>query len=405
MKTFKSCLKRFGAIFLITLMSQTAYPASDAIETLAEYFHLISTGNFESAADMWTESALERASRFGIEYTGIPIRVDCASPIVGNIERMRHFLQPPVKRMTELSGKDFVRLEYSAIVDGQLIEHLYYALFDGDFYWLTYPQDYYCRSWPVMESKYFRIHAHPDVQKYLNPAVLDEADLFVERIADSLSISKADFKVLVEKKIEYFYCNTDETIENITSTRSKGTFHQPSNDIISTFFPHYPKVVQLLVNYKLRRLPISTHPLLREGLALYYGGRWGTAPTALMDLGAYLYHEKVVEIDSLLTVKKFDNHAASDIAYPVAGLFTAYLLDEFGISHYLDLYRVLSGSIETVQSLSDSTVQQALLEACDKSTWEILLDDFSRFITERSSQQAVMLPGGIEDGSRLVRKD
>jgi hypothetical protein len=405
MKTFQTCLKRAGAIFFLMLISQTAFAASDAIETLAEYFQLLSTGNLESAANMWTESALERSSRFGIEYTGIPLKVDCASPIVDDIEKMRSFLQPPVKRVTELSGKNFVRLEFSAVVDGQLVEHFYYALFDGDYYWLTYPQDYYCGSWPVVESKYFRIHVHPDVRKYLNPAVLDETDRFVERIADSLGVSEPDFKVFAEKKIEYFYCNSDETIENITGARIKGTFDLPSNDVISTFFPYYQEVVRLLVNYKLRPLPISTLPLLREGLALYYGGRWGTAPTALMDLGGFLYREKVVEIDSLLTVKKFDNHAASDIAYPVAGLFTAYLLDKIGHNQYMDLYLALSGGIEAVQSLSDSAVQQALLKACNLSTWKVLLDDFNQFITKRSSEQAVMLPGGIDNGSSLVQQD
>ena len=197
----------------------------------------------------------------------------------------------------------------------------------------------------------------------------------------------------------------DETIENITGTRVKGTFDLPSNDIISTFFPHYHEVVRLLVNYRLRHLPLSTHPLLREGLALYYGGRWGTAPAALMDLGGFLYRQKVVEIDSLLTVKGFDNHAASDIAYPVAGLFTAYLINKIGHSQYMDLYLALSGGIETVQSLSDSAVQQALLKACHSSTWKVLLDDFDQFITKRSSQQAVMLPGGIDNGNSLVKKD
>jgi hypothetical protein len=405
MKTFKTCLRKAGTIFFLTLISQTAFAASDAIETLAEYFQLLSTGNLESAANMWTESALERSSRFGIEYTGVPLKIDCASPIVCNFEKMRNFLQPPVKRVTELSGKDFVRLEYSAIVDGQLVEHFYYALFDGDFYWLTYPQDYYCRSWPVVESKYFRIHVHPDVRKYLNPAVLDEADRFVDRIADSLGVSETDFKAFPEKKIEYFFCNSDETIENITGTRIKGTFDLSSNDIISTFFPYYQEVARLLVNYKLRHLPISTHPLLREGLALYYGGRWGTAPAALMDLGGFLCREKVVAIDSLLTVKEFDDHAASDIAYPVAGLFTAYLLDKIGHSQYMDLYLALSGGIEAMQSLSDSAVQQALLKACNVSTWKALLDDFNQFIAKRSSAQAVMMPGGIDDGSSLVQKD
>ena len=157
--------RRACIILCLILASSTVVAANEAVETLAGYFDLLATGNLESASGMWTQAAIERSSRFGIEYSDIPLKIDCASPIVCNLELMRNHLQPPAKQVTELPGGDFFRLEYSAIAEAKLVEHFYYAHFDGSYYWLTYPQDYYCRDWKEKESENFRIHAHPDIQK------------------------------------------------------------------------------------------------------------------------------------------------------------------------------------------------------------------------------------------------
>jgi len=397
--------RRACIILCLILASSTVVAANEAVETLAGYFDLLATGNLESASGMWTQAAIERSSRFGIEYSDIPLKIDCASPIVRNLELMRNHLQPPAKQIRELPGGDFFRLQYSAIAEGKLVEHSYYAYFDGSYYWLTYPQDYFCRDWKVKESEYFRIHAHPDVQKYLNPAALDEADQFVERLADSLDLLQSDLKTIREKKIEYYYCGSDETVREITGVRTKGTFDLPSNDIISSLFPHYHEVAHLMVNVKLGRLPLATHPLLREGLAVYYGGRRGNSSSALMGLGAFLHRKKIVEIDSLLTVSSFDSNASSDIAYPVAGLFTAYLLDKIGHKKYLEHYRALSGSLDEVRALPDSAVRSELLAAVDMSSWAALLSDFNTFMQQQTTERGPLLPGRIENAEPLMEAD
>ncbi|MEA3296755.1 MAG: hypothetical protein U9R56_02690, partial [candidate division Zixibacteria bacterium] len=190
----------FCGFFLVTAMPALA---DNGIYTLTEYFDLLISDNLESARDLWSEDALERSSRFGIEYVGVPLKVDCSSPIVRDIPLMRDHLQPPVKSVKELPGGDFVKLKYSAIVQNELIEYYYYLFFDGDYFWLCYPQDYFCQDWPVHESRYFRINTDPEVEKYLHQMVLDAADSFVERIADSLGLTESDLRILAEKKIEY----------------------------------------------------------------------------------------------------------------------------------------------------------------------------------------------------------
>jgi len=395
-------IRKACTVLCLVLLSSTVLAANQAVEMLTRYFDLLVTGNLESAANLWTEASIERSSRFDIEYSGIPLKTDCCSPIVRNLELMRDYLQPPVKHVTPLPGGDFVKLEYSAVVEGKLVEYPYYTYFDGSYYWLTYPQDYYCRDWKIKETKYFRIHVHSDVEKYLNPAVLHEADQFVEHLADLLGFLGADLKTVNDKKIEYYYCDSDETVKEITGVRTRGMFDLPSNDVISCFFPHHHEVAHLMINAKLRRLPLVTHPLLREGLAVYYGGRWGRAPTALFGLGAFLCREKIVGIDSLLTVPGFDSQASSDIAYPVAGLFTAYLLDEIGFKKYEGLYRSLSGSLEEIGALRDSTVRRELLAAVGKSSWDKLLSDFDSFLQRQTEKKAVILPGPVQDGKPLI---
>ncbi|MFH1372547.1 MAG: hypothetical protein ABII79_01960 [bacterium] len=377
---------------------------NSAIETLIEYFNLLTTGNLESAAQMWSEAALERSSRFGIEFSGIPLKVDAASPVMGDLELMREHLQPPARSITEMED-GCVKLDYSALVKGRPVEHTYYAVFDGGYYWLSYPQDHYSRDWATRETEYFRIHFHPDREPYLNPVTLEAADLFVEFLADRLKLSGSDLKTIRTKKIEYFYCDSDRTVELITGVKTRGMLDLAANDIISSFFPHNHEVVHLLMNISLGSLPLTTHPLLREGLAVCYGGRWGKAPSALIGLGAFLCRENIVTIDSLLTESQFNAHAGSDIAYPVAGLFTSFLLDRLDHRKYLRLYRELSGTLPQVQTLADSTVRQMILTATEAPSWTELISGFEDFVERQVTREMSLLPGDLENSRLLVEAD
>lgn len=368
---------------------------------LTDYLDLVASGNYESATYMWTDSSRARAERFGITYTGIPIRVDCTSPVIRNIDALRGHLSPAVKQSENLAGNSVVRLQFSNVVGGRLIDWHYYAQKIGPYYWLMYPQDFYARSWPVVESKYFRIHTHPQVRELLNQALLDESDLFIERMADSLKLDKAKLKEIAAKKIEYFFCDNEETVKAITDQTTKGLLDLASNDIISADFPHFHEVVHLLVNMKLGETPLVTLPLLREGIAVRYGGRWGKRSSALMDLGVYLYKEKLVELDSILTVNGFDAAAGADIAYPVAGVFTSFLLDRLGQPGFFVLYGSLSRSDNGLDTLNHLQVRHALTEALHFPEWTDLLTSFSAYADSVVNRVSVARAGSINDGKEL----
>jgi hypothetical protein len=391
------------AIVLVCLSvaAACAAPQTDnGIQALTDYFDYLVSGNLESASLTWTEAAQERSARFGITYTGIPLRIDCTSPITRNVDKMRMYLRPACRQAQVLAG-DNAKLEYNNIVEGKLVKWNYYAHLQGGFYWLTYAQDCYAYNWPVKESKYFRIHVHPERIQYLNPAVMDESDRFVDRICDSLKLDKGARAELATKKIEYFFCDNTETVNNITGQTTRGMLDLASNDIISSDFPHFHEVVHLLVNIKLKELPLTTLPILREGIAVRFGGRWGKRPSALMDLGAYLCNQKLVEIDSILTTFGFNSASGADIAYPAAGDFCSFLYQRLGPQKFFALYLSLSRSDDALDTLSAEVIEKDMAVALGKSDWAGVLIDFSAYLSDAVPLMAVARAGRAEKGKEI----
>jgi len=236
----------------------------------------------------------------------------------------------------------------------------------------------------------------------LYPMALEAADDFVAAIADSIGLSDDDVATLEEKKIEYFYCDSDSTVQKLIGHLVKGTWDMASNDVISAFFPHNHEIVHLLVNYKLRTLPLYTQPIMREGIAVHYGGRWGKAPSALIYLGGFLQQQGLVQVDSIITMGRFQTQAGADMAYPVAGLFTSFLLDKIGRDKYFDLYRSLSGTFQEVNSMSAPGVKRIVYEAAGASSWDDLMAEFNRYIDELNSDRTVFGPGLAKRGLTVL---
>ena len=401
-KTVASLVVTICLFALATGLS--AQTSQNAVATLTTYFEMLETGNYESAAYMWAPASQERAARFGITYDDIVLKADCNSPIVRDLAVMRYHLQPPAKGTTRMNDH-WYRLEFRTVVDTEKVEHSYYMFFDDQYYWLAYPQDYFCEGWPITETKYFRIHYHPDRARYLNPVSLAETDRFVEILADSLDLSKDDLKMLEEGKIEYYFADRDETVQQITGFLIKGTYDMASGDIISAFFPHNHEITHLLIDFKLRELPLYTLPIMRSGAAVYHAGRWGKAPNTLMELGAYLLEYEIIELDSILTMKGFKRHSGSDIAYPVAGLFSAFLMEETNRWDYLDLYRDLSGPFDSLNGMTEQQVQQVFVKAIKADSWSDLEKKFNEFCQERITEKAVVLPGAIDGGKSILKED
>ena len=384
---------------IVCILSFSTVKAESDVGVLAGYFDLLASGNIESAYYLWTEESRERASRFGIEYENIPLKIDCYSPIVKDIELMRDHLQPPAKKTAKMP-RGFSYLMYSAIVNGNLTEYTYYMRKIDDYFWFTFPQEYYSIDWETKQTKYFNIRYNSLLENNLNEIVLQEADNFIELMAKKMQLSNEALKLIEEKKIEYIYCESDKRVRDITGHLVKGTYDMPSNDIISAFFPHHHEIVHLLINMKLQKLPLYALPLLREGTAVYYGGRWGKAPNTLTTIGEFLISEKIVSLDSILTFSDFSKSATSNIAYSVAGLFSGYLVDRMGVDAYFTLYRDLCGDYNSLLFLSADDIKAKFSQAVKVSNWDELQNDFRSYLDHVVSN-AQMLPG-ITDSKKEI---
>lgn len=365
----------------------------DATPVFSEYLQLIADGNYEIAADMWTPEALERSSRFGIRFTDIPMKVDCNSPIMRNLGEMQVNTLSPIRQYEDLDSTQWYRLEYANIYGSSLLRHNYYLQRRGDWFWLGYAQDFYGAKWPVTVSRYLRIRSHPDAQKYLNPAVIAEADRFVEQTASRLGISDSLLHQIAASKIEYYLCPSDSMVEKMTGFLTVGTLDLASNDVISSDFPHFHELTHLLINIRLREMPLYTLPVMREGLATWMAGRWGKQAAPLMDLAVFLYKEQLVNFDSIFTMGGFDHESGADIVYPVAGLFCGYLVEKIGMTGCLDLYLGLSGKFPQVNEMTTGEVQAKITQAAKFTDWAALKADFEAYLDRHQAQRIAALPG------------
>lgn len=385
-----------------TTLEQRRLSRESDVIMLREYFDLITSGNLESAYYLWTDACRARSDKFNIHYLNIPLKVDCNSPVVRDLETMRYFLDPPAKLQMRLTPSIYSKLEYRANVDGNEVGQDYYSVFLNGFNWLIYPQDYYCRDFEKIQTKYFDIRYNPNLKEYLNDDVLNAADNYIEAMADSLNLGDEKLKQIETEKITYFLCESDESIKEITGHMIKGTFDLPSNDIISAFFPHYHELDHLLINYKLQELPLFTLPLFREGSAVKYGGRWGKSPASLLALAGYLYKENVFEFDSILTMNGFNKFAGADLAYPVAGLFNSFLIDKIGIEKYLNLYREMSGNFDTVNSIKAEDIMLKITESAGYDSWQNLKEDFTKYIDKAIEKNSGLTAGNPEKKGKLI---
>lgn len=97
-----------------------------------------------------------------------------------------------------------------------------------------------------------------------------------------------------------------------------------------------------------------------EGLAMYMDGLWWGVPN---ETWAAYYKTKHVN----LSVKNlFDNDTFADygctVTYPIAGAFTRFLIDIFGIEQYIELYKYTGEEYETVMQSIFHTAFEDIVE-------------------------------------------
>ena len=346
------------AVLLLVQLSSQALSRDQADSFIQS---LITNNNIDSFAD---QSELEISNRLGIQYEDVDnkflISYDIEDSIKNRIKRNE--LDYTIE-VIDLEG------DYSKIIFS--IQELSYKkefFFKGQKY--ISPLSYYTRDWKRIESKHFRFLISDTT--LFNSYCIDNLENFLLRIAGLLNFGDEKLRELEAHKIYYLLCKDEEEIELLTEFYTRGMYNLAYDFIITTFNSHYHELLHLLMNFKLQRLPLYTHPFFQEGFAVAFGGRGGKEPDVILSLGSFLYNSKMLDYSSLLSKEGFRKVNVS-LSYPVSGLYNKFLIEQIGIERYLELYRKYSGTADEVERMK---IDES--ELPERATWHGFLVHYSQ---------------------------
>ena len=140
-------------------------------------------------------------------------------------------------------------------------------------------------------------------------------------------------------KIHYWLCNTPEEVGHIYGDEDPcnafasipDKIYAVYNENIHCIGPHEDAH---LISYRINR-PNSA--FVREGLAMYFDKKWWGKSNEEW-VKAFQKESRLPEITGLFSNDVFFQFDDS-VTYPIAGAFTGYLIDTFGLPCYLRFYR------------------------------------------------------------------
>lgn len=200
---------------------------------------------------------------------------------------------------------------------------------------------YSSRNWKTKESEHFKFFISDN--SLFNDYSIEQLEMFVEKMFKELNFSKAQKNEIKQKKIYYFLCKDESEIQKVTGFATRGMYLLAQDYVITTYNTHYHELVHFLINFKLKNLPLYTHPFLQEGLAVAFGGRGGLQAHTIFETADFLVKSGFANYPELLTRKDFINTDAS-ISYPISGLYVDFLIKKIGIERFIELYKKYSAS-------------------------------------------------------------
>ncbi|MBS1514856.1 MAG: hypothetical protein JSS63_07480 [Bacteroidetes bacterium] len=233
--------------------------------------------------------------------------------------------------------------------------------YSKDFYFLSgklvNPIKYFTRGWKKLNGKYFQFLVSDE--RLFNDYCIKKLEDFVDKTSEILRLSNKEKNTLSKEKLLYVFCKNQDEIKSITGYASRGQFILNYDAVVTTYSCHYHEVAHFLINYKLKSLPLYLIPFLQEGFAVAVGGRGGQSAEVLADVGYYLARSGIVDYKNLFEAEGFKNEDAT-ISYPIAGLFSRYLIVK-NVDEYLELYRKFSGSPAEINLIKLNMIDKNIL--------------------------------------------
>lgn len=200
---------------------------------------------------------------------------------------------------------------------------------------LISPPYFYYKDWQKIESDYFIFYVSEP--EYFNQYSIKQLENFAKNIFTILNFTDEEKELLKKEKLIYILCKDEDEIEKLTGYKARGLGNLAYDYVITTYNCHYHELLHILMNFKLRKLPLYTHPLLQEGFAVAFGGRGGYEPGILMNLGKFLEQSDFLKVTDLLSANEYKTYDVS-MSYPLSGLYNLFLINEIGIDEYYKLY-------------------------------------------------------------------
>lgn len=231
---------------------------------------------------------------------------------------------------------------------------------------------YASRKWKQKNTKYFRFFISDT--SLTNAYALNKLDDFVDSLGHILDLTEEDFSNLSRNKILYFFCRNEDEVEKLTGYKARGMYLLGYDYLVSAYNCHFHELAHLLINFKLKNLPLYTQPFLQEGFAVAYGGRGGKDPAVILEMGKFICKSGFGSKDDLISKIKF-SAVDPTISYPVSGLYCKFLIKQKGIGEFLKLYLKYSGNENELNKMEISAG-----DLPSDENWEKYLEKDAEFI-------------------------
>lgn len=334
-------------LFLFILSNVSRAGVLGAPDEIDKFFKALLSDN-GSMSRFVLDSELEKSRRLGITYDNTPDKFLISYDLDREVKKKINSGAVKYDIVKENLGGGFTKATFS--LKGASYKREFF--FKGNKY---ISRDlYYTRDWKNFRTKYFNFFiSDPSL---FNNYSADKLDAYVDAAADLLNLTKEDKELLGKNKIIYILCKDEKEIENLTGFNTRGMYILAFDEIVTTFNTHFHELSHLLINFRLKSLPLYTLPFMQEGFSTATGGRGGLMRNVILDAGYYLQKTGYIPYNSILSKKEFTSEDAS-MTYPVAALYNLFLMKELGIESYLKLYRGVSGSEEFVDNIGLDSIK------------------------------------------------
>jgi len=351
----------FTFLLLQASFHNSSLPQPPSLEAARNFILALAEGR-PGIERLFREEDVSNSHRLGISYEGLDTKLLIGEGMDSSIANgiRSGSLKFDIRIDSSRDGYARVLLEIPA----RAYQHAFYFRNEKAISRVSY----FTRAYHSWRSEHFKFLIS-DTGTF-NRYSVDRLEKYFDSISLLLQFTREDMALLAKEKIVYVLCKDMNEIEHLTGFKTMGMYILAYDCVASTYNCHYHELLHLLINFKLRHIPLYTHPFLQEGFAVAFGGRGGKEPEIILDAGFYLAKSGMVEVSSLLKRAEFMEQDAS-VTYPVAGIYNAFLVQELGIGRYLQLYRKYSMKGHRIDA---SSIDTSDLPSSEK--WNAFLEGY-----------------------------